>query len=192
MAYSICIIERRLCIGEGLRMKDKRSILRITVLGIIFIAIGSAFYTAYSSDDSPVQIGKEAPDFTLTNLDGESIRLSSLKGKGVFVNFWGTWCEPCKREMPYMESQYQKMKNDGIEILAVNIAESHLVASSFTEKLGVTFPVLLDKDRKVMNRYGVTFLPSSIFIDKNGKVVAHHVGELNERMIEEYLMLIKP
>jgi peroxiredoxin len=173
-------------------MKDKRSILRITVLGIIFLAIGSAFYTAYSSDGSPVQLGKEAPDFTLTNLDGETVRLSSLKGQGVFINFWGTWCEPCKREMPYMEAQYQKMKDEGIEILAINIAESHLVASSFSERLGLTFPILLDKDRTVMNRYGVTFLPSSFFIDSNGKVVANHVGELSEGMIEDYLKLIKP
>lgn len=173
-------------------MYDKRSILRITVLGIIFIALGSAFYTAYSSDGSPVKIGKEAPNFTLTKLDGETVSLSSLRGSGVFINFWGTWCEPCKREMPHMEAQYQKMKDNGIEILAVNIAESHLVASTFAERHKLTFPILLDKDRAVMNRYGVTFLPSSFFIDKEGKVVAHHVGELNEGMIEEYLNRIKP
>lgn len=137
-------------------------------------------------------MGKEAPDFTLPNLEGETVRLSSLKGSGVFINFWGSWCEPCKREMPHMEEQYQKMKDEGIEILAVNIAESQLVASSFSERLKLTFPILLDRDRAVMNRYGVTFLPSSFFIDKNGKVVAHHVGELNEGMIEEYLERIKP
>jgi peroxiredoxin len=96
--------------------------------------------------------------------------------------------------MPLIEEHYQMMKGQGIEIevLAINIAESHLAVSSFTERLGVTFPVLLDSDRIVTQRYGVNSLPASFFIDKNGVVVGHFVGEMNENIIKKHLELIKP
>jgi peroxiredoxin len=173
-------------------MKNRRFIMRLIVLGLIAVAIGSAFYTAYSNDNTPVKIGDPAPDLKLKNLQGEEVQLSDLKGKGVFINFWATWCDPCKREMPLMDKQYQLMKNHGIEILAINIAESHLVVDGFIRRLGVSFPVLLDSDRAVTQRYGVGALPASFFVDKNGIVVDHFVGEMNERIIKEKLDLIKP
>lgn len=175
-------------------MKDKRTILRILVLGVIAIALGSAFYSAYSNDDSIVAVGKPAPDFTLSNLEGNDVRLSDLRGKGVFINFWATWCAPCKREMPLMEKHYLEVKDEGIEILAVNIAESQLAVSSFIDRLGVTFPILLDSspDRVVTQRYGVGALPASYFVDKDGMVVGHYVGEMSESILKQHLDLIKP
>jgi peroxiredoxin len=173
-------------------MKNKRTIMRVLVLGVIAVALGSAFYTAYSSDESIVEVGENAPDFTLVNLEGEEIRLSELRGKGVVINFWATWCNPCKREMPLIEEQYQIVKDQGIEILAVNIAESNLAVSSFIKRLGVTFPVLLDSDRAVTQRYGVGALPSTFFINKDGIVVEHFVGEMNESILVKRLDLIKP
>jgi peroxiredoxin len=175
-------------------MKDKRTILRIIVLGVIVIALGSAFYSAYSSDKSLAAVGNAAPDFTLTNLEGAEVSLSDFRGKGVFINFWATWCGPCKREMPLMEKHYQEVKDEGIEILAVNIAESNVAVSSFIERIGVTFPVLLDSnpDRVVTQRYGVGALPASYFVDKDGVIVGHYVGEMNESILKEHLELIKP
>jgi peroxiredoxin len=173
-------------------MKNKRTIMRVLVLGVIAVALGSAFYTAYSSDESIVEVGENAPDFTLVNLEGEEIRLSELRGKGVVINFWATWCNPCKREMPLIEEQYQIVKDQEIEILAVNIAESNLAVSSFIKRLGVTFPVLLDSDRAVTQRYGVGALPSTFFINKDGIVVEHFVGEMNESILVKRLDLIKP
>jgi peroxiredoxin len=175
-------------------MKDKRTILRIIVLGVIVIAVGSAFYSAYSDDKSLAAVGNTAPDFTLTNLKGEEVSLSDMRGKGVFINFWATWCGPCKREMPLMEKHYQEVKDEGIEILAVNIAESNVAVSSFIERMGVSFPVLLDSnpDRVVTQRYGVGALPASYFIDKDGNIVGHYVGEMNRNILKEHLELIKP
>lgn len=173
-------------------MREKRAIFRLIVLGVMAIALGSAFFTAYFKSDFPVRIGDAAPDFTLITLEGERVRLSELKGQGVFINFWATWCTPCRREMPHMERQYQEMKEQGVEILAVNIAESNLVVSRFTERLGLTFPILLDSDRAVTERYGVGALPASFFVDKDGVVVAHYVGEMNERIIIEHVDLIRP
>lgn len=173
-------------------MKNKRTIMRFLVLGVIAVALGSAFYTAYSNDESIVEVGEAAPDFTLKNLEGQEIRLSELKGKGVVINFWATWCNPCKREMPLIEEQYQLVKDQNIEILAVNIAESHLAVSSFIDRLGVTFPVLLDSHRIVTQRYAVGALPSTFFINKDGIVMDHFVGEMNESILTKRLALIKP
>lgn len=172
-------------------MGNKRY-LRIIVLSILFLALGSAFYMAYQKDDSPVQVGDLAPDFTLTNLEGEKVSLSDYRGKGVLLNFWASYCDPCKREMPAMEKQYQAMKDEGIEILAVNIAESHVAINSFKNRFGFTFPILLDRDRSITNRYGIIPIPTSFFIDSNGIVVAKVTGEMDEGLIKHYLHQIKP
>lgn len=178
--------------GERFLLKHKRFVLRSIVLGVIVIALGGAFYTYFTSDDSIVKAGEPAPDFSLKNLEGQEVRLSDLKGKGVVINFWATWCAPCKREMPLMESGYQKVREQGIEILAVNIAESDLAVSRFTERLGLTFPILLDKDRTVTRRYAVGRIPSTFFVDQDGIVVAHFVGEMNARIFEENMNLLIP
>ncbi|MDQ0339185.1 peroxiredoxin [Caldalkalibacillus uzonensis] len=173
-------------------MRNKRYLLRVIVLGIIVLAIGSAFFTAYTSDDTPVKIGEPAPDFVLENLQGEQVRLSDYKGKGVFINFWATNCPPCREEMPYMETQYQQFKDRGVEIMAINIAESRLAASRFAERYGLSFPILLDQDRSVTHRYGVIPIPSSFFVDENGIVVAKVEGMMSEEMIKEKMESIVP
>ncbi|GGK15368.1 thiol-disulfide oxidoreductase ResA [Caldalkalibacillus thermarum] len=173
-------------------MNNRRYVLRVAVLGIIVLAVGGAFFTAYTADDSPVKVGEPAPDFVLENLEGEKVRLSDYKGKGVFINFWASNCPPCREEMPYMENQYQQFKDKGIEILAVNIAESHLTASRFAERYGLSFPILLDQDRSVTHRYGVLPIPSSFFVDENGIVVDKVEGMMTEEMIRAKLELIVP
>lgn len=173
-------------------MKNKRLVLRVLILGVIFSALGGAFYVAYQSDDSPVRVGDIAPNFTLTNLEGEEVSLSDYQGKGVFLNFWASYCEPCKREMPAMEAEYQAMKTEGIEILAINIAESNVAINSFKNRYGFTYPILLDRDRSVTNRYGVIPIPTSFFINQEGIVVSKFTGEMSREQIKEQLMLIKP
>lgn len=173
-------------------MKDKRKLIRVVVLAIIALALGSAFYTAWSNDHSPVQVGQKAPDFSLTTLTGEQVRLSDYEGKGVFINFWASWCAPCKEEMPDMEKQYQQMKDEGIEILAINFAQAEVVVSSFVNQMGLSFPILLDTDKAVSDRYGINPLPSSFFIDKDGIVVAKQEWMLTEQEIIDYLHQIKP
>ncbi|ECO1678123.1 thiol-disulfide oxidoreductase, partial [Listeria monocytogenes] len=92
-----------------------------------------------------VQAGDQAPDFVLENMEGNKVQLSELKGKGVFLNFWGTWCKPCEKEMPFMERQYNYFKNQGVEVLAVNIGESDVAIETFAKRYGLTFPILKDK-----------------------------------------------
>jgi peroxiredoxin len=166
--------------------------VRIIVLGVIFLAVGSAFITAYTADDTPFDVGDPAPDFTLQNLEGEPVSLSDYRGQGVMINFWATNCPPCREEMPAIERQYQQFKDQGIQILAVNIAESNLVASRFADRYGLSFPILLDKDRSVTQRYGVIPIPTSFFIDKNGIVVAKVQSMMTDEMIREHLQAIVP
>lgn len=168
-------------------MREKRTLIRFGVLLVIFLAVGAAFYTGLTDNAQPVKVGDMAPDFRLESIDGESIRLSDYRGKAVFVNFWATWCDPCKVEMPYMEDAYQAQEGEQFEILAVNIAQSQLEASSFAKRYELSFPIVLDRDRSVVNLYGVGGLPASFFINAEGRVVDHHVGPLNEQMIANFI-----
>lgn len=116
-------------------MKRKRLVLRTGILLLLLAAVGYTLYANFTKDDTTIKVGSSAPDFVLETLDGKEMKLSDLKGKGVFLNFWGTWCKPCEKEMPYMETEYQNFKDKNIEILAVNISENNLVVSSFVERL---------------------------------------------------------
>ena len=173
-------------------MKKRRLLIRSIILFLLVAALGYTLYTSFFTNKEKVKVGSQAPDFVLTDLNGENHKLSNLKGKGVFLNFWGTWCEPCKREMPYMQNQYDHYKDLGVEVLAVNIAESNLAVQNFADTYGLSFPIVLDKDRQVLDAYGVVPLPTTFLIDKNGKVVEIITGEMNERMVRDYMEQIKP
>lgn len=124
--------------------------------------------------------GKAAPAFSLKNLAGETVQLSDYKGKVVFLNFWATWCEPCKAEMPAMQRLRQKLEGKPFEILAVSLDSNPIDAvPAFEKKTGLTlnFPVLQDPEQALAkNSYRTTGVPESFLIDGNGKVVKHVIG----------------
>jgi thiol-disulfide isomerase/thioredoxin len=120
--------------------------------------------------------GKQAPAFTLTTLDGKKVSLSDYKGKPVFVNFWATWCEPCKLEMPWLEEFSKKYAAQGLIILGISTDDAaKSVVASTVKKLGVTYPILL-KDDKVEDAYSIEFDPESFYVDKTGKVMLATAG----------------
>jgi cytochrome c biogenesis protein CcmG, thiol:disulfide interchange protein DsbE len=118
------------------------------------------------------QQGFQAPDFELVESDGKTIQLSSLRGNPVLINFWASWCAPCKAEMPAMEHVYQKYGKDGLQILAINssIQDNRSNALAFTSQLGLSFPILFDENGIVSNSYKVRALPTSFFVDRQGIV----------------------
>ncbi|HZH58437.1 MAG TPA: thiol-disulfide oxidoreductase ResA, partial [Metabacillus sp.] len=120
-------------------MKKKRLLMRSIILILLIGALGYTLYSNFFVSKEKVKEGSKAPDFVLTDLEGNEHQLSDYKGKGVFLNFWGTWCKPCEREMPYMDNQYEYYKNQGVEVLAVNIAESNIAVQSFVNKHDLTF-----------------------------------------------------
>ena len=119
-----------------------------------------------------------APDFELTTLDGERITLSELRGQAVLVNFWASWCPPCRSEMPAMQQVYSDFGADGFVILAVNSTHQDRLADveGFGAERNLTFPILLDQDGQVSARYQVRSLPTSFFIDPDGIIQEVVIG----------------
>ncbi|EXY07716.1 MULTISPECIES: redoxin domain-containing protein [Bacillus cereus group] len=142
-----------------------------------------------------IEIGKSAPDFTLTKLDGTNVKLSDLKGKKVILNFWATWCGPCQQEMPDMEAFYKEHK-ENVEILAVNYTPSEKgggeeKVSNFAKEKGITFPILLDKNIDVTTAYKVITIPTSYFIDTKGVIQDKFIGPMTQKEMEKRVAKLK-
>jgi thiol-disulfide isomerase/thioredoxin len=117
-----------------------------------------------------------APDLELAGLDGKTVRLADFRGRVVFLNFWATWCPPCREEMPAMQALAGELEKEGLVVLAVNYAESAETAEAFIRETGLTLPVLLDPDGAVTRRFRVTALPASFFVDRRGALVGSVLG----------------
>lgn len=130
-----------------------------------------------------IPVGAMAPDFELQTIEGESYSLSALQGQVVMINFFATWCTPCRAEMPALQEAYRTLEPQGLVILAVNLDESDVAIRSFQEKLGLTFPIVVDKDDQVARRYDIVPLPTSYFVDRNGIVRAKWTGEIREQQL---------
>lgn len=173
--------------------KKKRSIIRGVILVILVGAIVFTIYNTATQDKAQaLQIGTKAPDFELVDLDGNTVRLSDYKGQGVFLNFWGTWCPPCKKEMPAMNRQYQEYKDKGVHVLSVNIAQSEFEVENFASNYGLNFPIVIDKSKSVMQAYSVKPLPTTVLINPEGKVTKVITGEMSEQQIAAFMESIKP
>ncbi|WP_141505362.1 TlpA family protein disulfide reductase [Paenibacillus luteus] len=131
-------------------------------------------------------------DFTLTDLDGNQVNLQDLRGKNVYLNFWATWCKWCKKELPDINKVTGLYKDKDLVVLAVSVGENQKLVSSFMQEHGYEVTTLVDPDKKVAEEYGVTALPVSIFIDKNGKIAHRKLGTMYEEelktVIDELLL----
>jgi peroxiredoxin len=118
-----------------------------------------------------------AADFTLPNLQGESLPLESLRGKLVLLNFWATWCAPCRAEMPGMAQLWQEYRDQGFEIVAISVDEGNEKrVANFVRRLNLSYPVVLDPESVIADRYGVGGLPASFLIDGEGLLIGRLVG----------------
>nr|WP_026682735.1 thiol-disulfide oxidoreductase ResA [Priestia megaterium] len=176
--------------------KRNRFIFRTAILAVLIGAIVFALISNIQADNSVYQIGDDAPDFKLKQINKnnkeEMIQLSDFEGKGVMLNFWGTWCKPCEEEMPYMQALYPKYKDKGIEIIAVSLDNTELAVDSFIDKYDLTFPIPHDKTGEVMDIYKVGPIPSSFFINPDGKIERIINGALTLEKLDGYLQEILP
>lgn len=173
--------------------KKKRSITRGVILVILAVAIGYSVYaSAVKEEIQVIEIGSKAPNFELTDIKGVKHRLSDYEGRGVVINFWGTWCGPCEREFPAMERQYAEFSQKGVEILAINLAQSEFEVNKYVQNMGMTFPVAIDKKRSVFGAFNIGPLPTTIFIDETGKIVDISKGEMTEGQIKASMVAITP
>jgi len=118
----------------------------------------------------------QAPDFTLQDLTGKSVHLTELQGKIVFLNFWATWCPPCRAEMPSIENLYNRYKEKDVHVLAVNLQEEAPVVRTFLEKNPFTFPIVLDSSGSTAQLYGIRGIPTTFILDRKGNVLGTLVG----------------
>ncbi len=132
-------------------------------------------------------VGAPAPDFELTDLDGNAVRLSDYRGKAVLVNFWATWCGPCKAEMPLLQDRYTTLRDSGLVILAVNIGEDEALIRPYVEDLGLDFAIVLDPELAVNDEYRVLGYPTTITVDREGNVVDVHVGAWLDEQLDAVL-----
>lgn len=181
---------------ESRRITGGRGVLRRFVYPLVVIAIiaGVIWYIEYRPDgarsptgelygptDLPAALvpdgaevaaeeGALAPDFLLEQLEGEDLRLSDFRGYPVVLNFWATWCEPCRKEMPELVEAYDRYGGEGLVIIGVNLQEGKSIAGPFVEDYGIDFPIVVDRDGDLWDHYRLLGLPTTYFIDSDGVI----------------------
>ena len=133
------------------------------------------------------EVGHPAPDFTLTDLEGNRVTLSDFRGKVVFINFWATWCPPCRAEMPEIEAVYQEYKSQDVVIIGVDILEDENEVLQFVQKGGFNWIFVIDTTGEVTRNYGIVAIPTSFFLDREGVIQSVKVGAMTKREIESHL-----
>lgn len=132
-------------------------------------------------------LGSPAPDFELTDLDGKQHSLSQYRGDVVLLNFWATWCEPCRVEMPAIDKRFQELHDKGFIVLGIDFDEPAADVRAFRDQVKVTFPLLLDPGGKVQALYRILGYPTSFFVDRQGVVRIVHIGIMDDSQIDQYL-----
>ena len=170
------------------RRHQKKSTWSMVVMAIIAILIcaamlfGNSFVAKAQDRPTPEQAtiakaGMKAPAFEVKMFDGSTVKLADLKGKVVLLNFWATWCPPCRAELARVEKDIiEKFKGQDFVFLPVSRSEKRETVAAFREKMGYTFPMGLDTDGRVYAEYAQTYIPRNFLIDKNGKIVKASVG----------------
>lgn len=166
----------------------------LLIVGLSWIMATRASGPTNSTAAFAPKPGFVAPDFELPTLDGSTMRLSDLRGRPVVINFWATWCPPCRAEMPAIIQEYRRYKGEGLVVLAVNQAEDPARVAAFRDEFGMPFPILLDKRMVVSEKYEIRFLPTTFFINGDGTIVDMVTGGMNkaavrvhfQRLMEEY------
>src|SRR5258708_12245204 len=143
--------------------------------------------TSVFVDTLPQLIGKPAPDFTLTGTDGKTHRLKDYQGQLVVLNFWATWCAPCRLETPLLQKTYAGLQNAGLVIIAVDQPEEDGAVNSFVKEFNLTYPILLDSDLAATQAYGVIGLPTTFFVDPKGIMHAKQIVMLTDSNLQQYL-----
>jgi cytochrome c biogenesis protein CcmG/thiol:disulfide interchange protein DsbE len=129
--------------------------------------------------------GEQAPDFSLKDLEGNNVTLADYKGKVVFLNFWATWCPPCRQEIPDFIKAYEKHKDNGLVILGVAVSDRENSVRSFVEKNKISYPVAMGDEKIVQDYEPGQYIPTTIVIDRNGKIHDKHVGVMDMSQVEK-------
>ncbi|MDP9479042.1 MAG: TlpA family protein disulfide reductase [Actinomycetota bacterium] len=168
-----------------IRMKSgPRSAGRPGSWALLFPALMLAALVAACGSSTPAVEEGQAAGFELITYDGRRLSLGDLEGQAVVLNFWATWCAPCRTEMPHFESTYREYKQRGVVFVGVAMADDPEASKSFLRELGITYPNGPDDDSEISSRYGVVGLPTTVFIGRDGKVARTWAGTIDkERLV---------
>ena len=145
-----------------------KTILRFPLAALVAVFVAVA-WPAAATDGSP-----PAPAFTLTSRAGKPVSLADLKGQVVMINFWASWCGPCRQEFPALDEMYKKYKPMGFEMVGINVESEKSDAEKFLGATPVSFPILFDPDNKVSGTYGVSAMPTTFLVDRQGRLRWQH------------------
>lgn len=160
--------------------------LQYFVLAAVLLVGGYAISRSFASSDDVLRPGDRPPSFRLSGLDGREHALEDYRGRPLVLNFWGTFCPPCREEMPALQRQYEKWKDRGLQVVGINLSEDRLRVQNFIRQAGVRFPILLDVDRRTERAFGLREYPTTYFIDSEGVIRDIVVGgPLTEEAIAE-------
>ena len=165
------------------------SLLITGIVGLLALSGAGVLWSGTTVDGSPaavVTVGSIAPDFSLATLTEEPVSLHQLRGKPTVINFWATWCPPCREELPALEAAHARY-GDRVNFLAVDVEEDAATVRRFADQFGLTLPVLLDVDGAVMDMYQVRGLPTTLFVNAEGVIVNYHMGGLTDSSLADYL-----
>lgn len=175
-------------------MHNKRKFLTDFRLfsGVVFAILGLTAFSQMANASSPPPSAEPAIDFTLPSRDGNNQRLAEQRGNIVLVNFWASWCGPCREELPEMEKLQQKYEDLGFTVLAINVDDKPEQADILLNDIEVTFPVLFDSDGKVSEEYDISAMPTTVIVDRNGMARLTHKGYKSgdERRYEKAIKLL--
>ncbi|EPE61996.1 redoxin family protein [Exiguobacterium sp. S17] len=175
---------------QAMAHKKKRSFWRLMIMTMVLFAGAVVIMQLIeqAGNDGRVEAGDDAPNFKLVSLDGATmVERETYDGKGMLLNFWGTFCEPCEKEMPVVQDNYATLQNMGVDFWAVNVGETPLRVDNFINDLGVEldYPILMDTRSEVEKAYGIYNLPVTFVIDADGKVIEKYEGELTKEKLLE-------
>ena len=160
--------------------------------GILIIAVLGVDWSAWFGPRHPadvssgIAVGQRAPDFEAASLDGGLMSLSDLSGKVVLLNFWATWCSPCRVEMPFLQAQHEAYPAE-LAIVGVNFDEPRQLVLNFAEEFGLTFEMVLDPGGLIQDQYEIRGYPTSYFLDREGVIRVVHIGVMSEAQLDGYL-----
>jgi len=146
------------------------SLIKTSLVALILVFSASVSYAASE------KLSGKAANFTLKSRTGKNIKLSELRGEVVMLNFWASWCGPCRKEMPLLEKIHKKYKRLGFTLLGVNVEENSQAAKNYLKDVKVSFPILFDRTQKTSKLYDVSAMPTTILIDRNGNKRFIHKG----------------
>jgi cytochrome c biogenesis protein CcmG, thiol:disulfide interchange protein DsbE len=170
--------------GVDLRRLPRRFLVYAALLPFVVLGAAAFALSLRGGPTSPTTIGSTAPDFSLTDLDGNKVRLADLRGSPVIVNFWASWCGPCVDEFPLLRAAVEEHVDDGLVVLGIVYQDRSEAARAFMERNGGSWQALMDPDERVATAYNIFGPPESYFIGRDGRIVARHFGQFTAESLE--------